>query len=223
MQHLDDECVGLTLHLHQGVRPPAADATPLRLSRALEQRVADVEGPKDVRHWLQLIGHGEEHEWIDLGTVGGWGLRGGGGGGEASGRLPGGAACWMQAMPGHSTCMCHCTSTAPLLSLCRVCPLQVRGYRRIVFCQEVRDDVEGALGAGAWADLLPRMCEGRLVPTPWLNKVWGRGVRCWGEGRGGADGRTAERILTGVVPARLLASLRHRHPSSLRLPCAGLP
>lgn len=48
---------------------------------------------------------------------------------------------------------------------------QVKGYRRIVFCQAVRDDVDGALGAGAWADLLPRMCEGRLVPTPWLNKV----------------------------------------------------
>ncbi len=48
---------------------------------------------------------------------------------------------------------------------------QVKGYRRIVFCQGVRDDVEEALGAGAWADLLPRMCEGRLVPTPWLNKV----------------------------------------------------
>lgn len=48
---------------------------------------------------------------------------------------------------------------------------QVKGYKRCLFCQEVRDDVEGALGGGAWADLLPRMCEGRLVPTPWLNKA----------------------------------------------------
>lgn len=48
---------------------------------------------------------------------------------------------------------------------------QVKGYRRIVFCQSVRDDVDGALGGNAWADLMPRMCEGRLVPTPWLNKV----------------------------------------------------
>lgn len=49
--------------------------------------------------------------------------------------------------------------------------LQVKGYCRILFCQSVRDDVDGALGSGAWAGLLPRMCEGRLVPTPWLNKV----------------------------------------------------
>ncbi|KAI7844155.1 hypothetical protein COHA_002290 [Chlorella ohadii] len=114
VQHLEPECLSLSLHLAQGARPPVADATPLRLSRALEQRVADVEGPGDVRHWLQLIGHGEEHEWIDLGTV--------------------------------------------------------KGYRRILFCQSVRDDVAGALGHGAWSHLLPRMCEGRLVPTPWLNK-----------------------------------------------------
>ncbi len=72
VQHLEPECLSLSLHLAQGARPPVADATPLRLSRALEQRVADVEGPGDVRHWLQLIGHGEEHEWIDLGTVRGW-------------------------------------------------------------------------------------------------------------------------------------------------------
>lgn len=114
VQHLEEECVGLSFHLAQGGRAPSPEGTPLRLSRALEARVADVEGPADVRHWLQVIGHGEEHEWIDLGTV--------------------------------------------------------KGYRRVVLCQGVRDDVEEALGTGAWADLLPRMCRGRLVPTPWLNK-----------------------------------------------------
>jgi hypothetical protein len=58
----------------------------------------------------------------------------------------------------------------------------VRGYRRIVFCQGVRDDVEAALGPAAWAHWLPRMCEGRLVPTPWLNKVGGLVVvGGWGE------------------------------------------
>lgn len=77
---------------------------------------------QDVRHWLQLIGHGEEGEWIDLGTV--------------------------------------------------------RGYHRIVFCQSIRDDVDATLGAGEWARLLPAVCEGRLVPTEWLNKVQGW-WRCW--------------------------------------------
>jgi hypothetical protein len=66
---LEAECVSLSCHLGQGARPPSPEGTQLRLSRALEQRVADVEGPNDVRHWLQLIGHGEEYEWINLGTV----------------------------------------------------------------------------------------------------------------------------------------------------------
>ena len=70
---------------------------------------------QNVRHWLQLIGHAEELDWIDLNTV--------------------------------------------------------PGYRRIVFCQTVRKDVDAALGQGTWTELLPAMCEGRLVPTSWLNKV----------------------------------------------------
>lgn len=61
--------MGLAFHLAQGGRAPSAEGTVLRLSRALEARVADVEGAADVRHWLQVIGHGEEHEWFDLGTV----------------------------------------------------------------------------------------------------------------------------------------------------------
>lgn len=163
MQHLEPECLSLSLHLAQGARPPAADATPLRLSRALEHRVADVEGPADVRHWLQLIGHGEEHEWIDLGTVGG---------GVASDEAVAGCR-WHACAAGHvsrptgESCSPHAHHP---ISLLPTCP-QVKGYRRVLFCQSVRDDVAGALGHGAWTQLLPRMCEGRLVPTPWLNKV----------------------------------------------------
>eukprot|EP00887_Chlorella_sp_A99_P002105 scaffold21.g2105.t1 len=114
VQHLEAESLGLTFRLAQGSRPPAAAAAPLRLSRVVEERVAALEGLSDVRHWCQVIGHGEEHEWIDLGTV--------------------------------------------------------KGYKRVVACQGIRDDVEAGMGPGAWATLLPRMCEGRLVPTPWLNK-----------------------------------------------------
>ncbi len=73
MQNLDAECVSLSIQLAQGGRAPAPEATPLRLSRALEGRVADVEGPADVRHWLQLIGHAQEQEWMDLRTVSGAG------------------------------------------------------------------------------------------------------------------------------------------------------
>ncbi|GAB4818813.1 hypothetical protein N2152v2_005859 [Parachlorella kessleri] len=113
-QHLEAENVSLCFQLQQGARAPARDSAELRLSRHIEERVADFEGVQDVRHWLQLIGHGEEGEWIDLGTV--------------------------------------------------------RGYNRIVFCQSVRDDVDATLGQGEWARLLPALCQGRLVPTEWLNK-----------------------------------------------------
>ena len=46
------------------------------------------------------------------------------------------------------------------------------GYRRVVMCQEARDEAEPALApGGSVAALLLSMCERRLLPTPWLNKV----------------------------------------------------
>ena len=48
----------------------------------------------------------------------------------------------------------------------------VAGYRRVVMCQEARDEAEPALApGGSIAALLLSMCERRLMPTPWLNKV----------------------------------------------------
>ena len=48
----------------------------------------------------------------------------------------------------------------------------VAGYRRVVMCQEARDEAEAALAPGADpAPLLLSMCDRRLMPTPWLNKV----------------------------------------------------
>jgi len=46
----------------------------------------------------------------------------------------------------------------------------VLGYRRALMCQDIRDEVEEALGVGSWASLLPAMCHNRLIPTPWLNR-----------------------------------------------------
>ena len=60
----------------------------------------------------------------------------------------------------------------------------VKGYRGIVMCQDIRDELMLHLatdGAGAdeagegelqdWQKVVIAMCEGRLLPTPWLNKV----------------------------------------------------
>lgn len=60
----------------------------------------------------------------------------------------------------------------------------VKGYCRTVTCQEVRDELELNLPQldcdpkdkqdeqeEEWQRTLIGMCEGRLLPTPWLNKV----------------------------------------------------
>ena len=43
-QHLEPENVSLSFTLQQGLRPPARGSAELRLSRAMEERVADFEG-----------------------------------------------------------------------------------------------------------------------------------------------------------------------------------
>jgi hypothetical protein len=48
----------------------------------------------------------------------------------------------------------------------------VPGYRQVVMCQEVRDEIEAVIGAEASVkDILLAMCNKRLLPTPWLNQV----------------------------------------------------
>lgn len=60
----------------------------------------------------------------------------------------------------------------------------VKGYRRTVMCQEVRDELilnltedpaseeeEDEDKMQDWQRVVIAICEGRLLPTPWLNKV----------------------------------------------------
>lgn len=60
----------------------------------------------------------------------------------------------------------------------------VQGYRRAVMCQDVRDELQLQLGSMAscgkqdskqsehgWQEVLLAMCNRRLLPTNWLNKV----------------------------------------------------
>jgi len=63
----------------------------------------------------------------------------------------------------------------------------VAGYRRIVMCQEVRDELDLNLAEDTdcqideeernpnnmqqWQKVAIAMCDSRLLPTPWLNKV----------------------------------------------------
>ncbi|KAK9844525.1 hypothetical protein WJX74_003603 [Apatococcus lobatus] len=47
----------------------------------------------------------------------------------------------------------------------------VRGYRRSVLVQELRDEVDLNLcQTGSWANLMTAIVDARLFPTPWLNK-----------------------------------------------------
>jgi|TARA_B100001142_G_scaffold60065_1_gene59039 hypothetical protein len=45
----------------------------------------------------------------------------------------------------------------------------VKGHRRIVMAQMVRDEVDLSLGRGTWQAFLRTVIDGRLDPTPWLN------------------------------------------------------
>ena len=45
----------------------------------------------------------------------------------------------------------------------------VKGHRRIVMAQMVRDEIDSNLGRGTWQAFLRTMIDGRLDPTPWLN------------------------------------------------------
>jgi hypothetical protein len=116
-QELEGEGVAARLTLGAGARPPPPRAAGPRVARALEERVAAVEGPRGARRWLLAVARGAE-----------------------------GAA------------------PAPGLDLATLA-----GYRRVVMCQGVRDEVDASLGAGAWATFLPAVCDGRLAPTPWLD------------------------------------------------------
>jgi hypothetical protein len=45
----------------------------------------------------------------------------------------------------------------------------VKGHKRIVMAQMVRDEIDLTLGRGSWQQVLRTMLDGRLDPTPWLN------------------------------------------------------
>lgn len=47
----------------------------------------------------------------------------------------------------------------------------VKGYLQTEAVWDAREEVEFVLGKGSWRTLMPSMQQGRLRPTPWLNKV----------------------------------------------------
>ncbi|GMH34419.1 hypothetical protein BSKO_02253 [Bryopsis sp. KO-2023] len=46
----------------------------------------------------------------------------------------------------------------------------VQGYKQIQMCMMVRDEIELNLEGSNWQELLRKICDDRLLPTPWLNK-----------------------------------------------------
>lgn len=151
----------LTLELGQGARGLTPGAAAVHLSRALEERICEAESPKVSggqgvvgRTWSGFprecqLSSSQFFNQLDLST----------------------------SLTMYQPC---CASQAVREWLLRIAAgmeiegvdlATVKGYKRIVLCQGVRDDVEAVLGQGAWSTFLPSMCEGRLQPTPWLNKV----------------------------------------------------
>ena len=143
---LTDSVVTLKLDVQQGSRPLEGGAAALHLSRVLEDKIAATEG-------LQV-------SWVALVCMETHGI-----------------ACHVRS---HRLLHC-CTHMQAVRSwLVRVARGwqhdsvdlgTVRGYKRIVLCQEIQDDAEALLGRTRWQEAILDMCEGRLQPTDWLNKV----------------------------------------------------
>ena len=68
----------------------------------------------------------------------------------------------------------------------------VQGYKRARMCQDVRDEMERSLGAGAWATALPKVTDHRLEPTPWLNTAFREPLLLTDTPKQIADTRTEE-------------------------------
>ena len=80
VHELDAETVCLRVPLSSGVarggttarRPPAGDATLLRVSRVVEDRVSQTVGVSNVKRWLRIIANNAETKYVDLATVAGY-------------------------------------------------------------------------------------------------------------------------------------------------------
>ena len=70
-QDLDAETVRLNLRVSRGRRLRSEAAVPLEVSRLLEERAAALASVREVHHWLSVVAHGEESDWIDTATVAG--------------------------------------------------------------------------------------------------------------------------------------------------------
>jgi len=80
VHELDAETVCVRVPLSNGVarggttarRPPARDATLLRVSRVVEDRVSQTVGVSNVKRWLRIIANNAETKYVDLATVAGY-------------------------------------------------------------------------------------------------------------------------------------------------------
>lgn len=60
MQDLDVGTTSLVFELGQGMRLQSREAMWLAISRLIEERVAQLQGVADLRHWLLLIGQASQ-------------------------------------------------------------------------------------------------------------------------------------------------------------------
>lgn len=72
VQDLEEQNITLRISLISSKRVPSREGTLVRVSRAIEERVANVVGISDVKRWLQIIAGGNETRHLDLSTVNGY-------------------------------------------------------------------------------------------------------------------------------------------------------
>jgi len=71
-QGLCSEHSALEITVAAGERIRSDSSLEVLVSRDLERRVGEIEGVKNIKHWLQIIANAKESDWVDLGTVRGY-------------------------------------------------------------------------------------------------------------------------------------------------------
>lgn len=166
MKPVSAEALGLLTCVRHvtGARIRAKEAIALQLSRLLEERVAAAEGVRNVHHWLSIIGATHPilhtHFLIHIHL------------------LP--KFCYMVRSQGR----CDVLDAARGEEADWIDLNTVQGYRRMVFCESILDELKLNLrtsdnDSDATARrALEAICRNRLVPTTWLNKVRRRCKMC---------------------------------------------
>lgn len=158
MQDLEDEGIALELAVHQGQRVRTKAMVPLPLGRVIEERITTLESLRDAKHWLGVIARAEEADYIDLSTVK---VRTSLDDDDHLTRSP------ILSRSAQSTGLRSSLHTTYRYGPLSYTPsVRTQGHKRIMMIQDIRDEVDNALGMGSWQEFLHTLIDVRSSRLP---------------------------------------------------------